>query len=60
MRNINPIVYKIIKIKSAIDTNDFANAREIIDTIKPEELSKYSEFFERVIKKLDELMEKSG
>jgi len=57
--NLNPIVYEIIKIKSAIDINDFDKAREIITTIKSkQELVKHSEFLERVIKKLDELIEK--
>jgi len=58
--NLNPIVYEIIKIKSAIDTNDFDKAREIITAIKSkQELSEYSEFLDKIIKKLDELMEKS-
>jgi len=56
--NLNPTIHKIIEIKSAIDIKDFAKAKEIIADIKTnKEILQYSEFLERVVKKLDELAE---
>ncbi len=56
--SLNPIIFKIIEIKSAIEIEDFDKARKIIATIKTnKEILRYSEFLERVIAKLDELIE---
>ena len=58
--NLNPTIYKIIEVKSAIDSKDFQKAKEIIADIKEkQELSEHSEFFERVIAKLDELIKEN-
>ena len=58
--NLNPTIYKIIEVKSAIDSKDFQKAKEIIADIKEkQELSEHSEFLERVIAKLDELIKEN-
>jgi len=56
--SLNPVIFKIIEIKSAIEIKDFDKARKIIATIKAnKEILRYSEFLERVIAKLDGLIE---